>query len=86
MGDQRAISALKDLIDAIEAGTATKDKEGWMHLPMTSLGGGRFRSVIGTAYDAYNGSLDAAKALHGAMAQDWGATYLTSQKYLAEIG
>lgn len=63
--------ALQELLEKVEAGDARQFDEGWMHLPITTLDDRRMSSHMGKAWDAYHGSLDAAKALHEAVLPGW---------------
>lgn len=55
-------NALDDLIAAVEGGTWSFN--GWADQPID-------RKHMGKVDDAYNGSLDAAKALHNAVLPGW---------------
>ena len=57
--------SIAELIEAVEAGTAT------MRDFIDAFGGIPMGNDI-EAYNAYNGSLDAAKALHEALLPGWG--------------
>ena len=63
--------ALAELIAKVEAGEAVQDMDGWFHLPLTVKADKTFRSHMATVWTAYEGSLDAAKALHEAVLPGW---------------
>lgn len=69
---------LDRLIEAVEAGTwdaraATSDGV----LPESGMSGNDWVDHYGNAFQAFNGSLDAAKALHEALVPGWGWTSAT---------
>lgn len=60
--------ALNKLIDAVEAGTS--DRQDLLHMIDKAMPQDN-RGCMATAHQAYNGSLDAALALHEALLPGW---------------